>query len=397
MRIRPIIFAILALTLLTQPLAAIQPGTDVFVPASARATGQQQSQWIMDMYIFNPGSSTASVTVYWLLRNNPNTSPASRTFSIAPGDTLVLDDVILSQFGLQTSHGAFRVTSDRAVVVNATSLNVANNTEYGQGVEAIAASNATPAGSTTHVVGLKNNDDFRTNITLVDATGQGSTATVEAIDTTGTVIGSQFYTLRAYEPIHESVAVLGTPSFADATLRVTVLTGAIITGASRVHGNINSGSGDPITLNPWWQCGGSSTTAGQYFGVLFTDRMRGIKMTVTSGDAVRNLAFESDHPNEGCTYFFPGGPDEDFGEFWDPPQPLADFLAPSGYSFPTTYQDEGGVIGTVTWTVQLQEDVSGAYYTGTVTGVGSGFSGDDADCNGSLSVGQVTMGKNPTP
>lgn len=395
MKTRHLVLATLVLALLAQSVAAIQPGTDVFVTASARTTGKNNAFWLMHMYIFNPGSVSADVTIYWLVRNAENTSPQSVTKTIGAGDTLVLEDLILAEFGLTKSLGAIRVVSDRAVVVNATSLNTANNTEYGQGVEAIPAANATTAGGTTHVIGLKDNDDYRTNITLIDVTGQGSTATVELIDTLGTVIGSKFYTLRAYEPIHESVTILNPPSFADATLRVTVQTGAVLTGASRVHGNVNEGSGDPITLNPWWQCGGSGTTAGEYFGILETDRMRGIRMTVRDNDEVLYLEFESDHPSPSCDFFFPGGTDQGEGIGFDPPIPLASFLAEGGLTFWNSYDDLG--VGGVNWTVELEEESSGLYYTGTVTGVGSGMTGDMAGCNGSFSIGTATLGKNPSP
>jgi CubicO group peptidase (beta-lactamase class C family) len=277
MRSCQIVLAALILLLLAQSVTAIQPGTDVFVSAAARATGRNNAQWIMDMYILNPGLAPANVTVYWLVRNRANTSPASCSYSIAAGETLVLDDVILSEFGLTRGLGAFRVTSDRAVVVNAVSVNVANNTEYGHSVEAIPAVNATKAGDTTHVVGLKNDDDFRTNITLIDVTGQGSTATVEVIDTAGAVIGSGTYVLRGFEPIHESITELNTLSFTDATLKISVQTGAVISGASRIHGNVNAGSGDPITLNP------SGTTDGSYEFEISTPEEQGLDPLLLEG------------------------------------------------------------------------------------------------------------------
>ena len=60
--------------------SCLTAGTDVLVPAAARATGRNDAQWIMDMYILNPGSAPANVTVYWLVRNRANTSPARRSY-----------------------------------------------------------------------------------------------------------------------------------------------------------------------------------------------------------------------------------------------------------------------------------------------------------------------------
>jgi hypothetical protein len=397
MRIRSVAIALFICFALAQSAVATQIGTDIIVPAGARTTGRNNSQWIMTMYILNPGLTTAATNVDWLVRNRDNSNPARQTYSIAPGQTLVLEDLILSEFGLNKSEGAFRVTSNRAVMVTAVSLNVAGGKEYATIAEGVPVTLAIQEGETTHVIGLKHNDDYRTNITLVDATGLGSTATVTLVDVLNTVVASKTYDLDPYEPVHETIAELGSvPSFADGTLLVTVDDGAVITNASRVNGNVNEGTGDPVTLSSWWpETGGDSSLAGKYFGILETDRFRGITMTINDNEEVLYLEFETDHPSSGCTFYFPGGTDESSGFGFDPPIALESFLDPGGVSFLNSYDDLG--IGQVSWVVALEEMAPGYYYTGTVTGVGSNLSGDYSGCNGAFSVGAVTIGKNPNP
>lgn len=314
-----------------------------------------------------------------------------RSYSLAPGETLALEDVILSEFGLTRSLGALRITSNQAVVVNAISLNIANDTEYGQGVEAIPAAHATAAGSSTHVVGLINNDDFRTNITLLDASGQGSRATVDVIDPTGTVIGSGNYELRAFEPVHESVAELDAPPFENATLRVTVHSGAIITGASRVHGNVTPGSGDPITLNPWWRVQASdSTPDGVYdFAVYDTAGFASggnLEIRNSRITSIYGTYFNWDKTNvtgdSVCTLIFP------WGEELSPSIPVSDFAL--GVDFETSLSGPEEMI----FTVRLDLNAISSF-TGTVTAVGTGFSGTESGCNGTFPALEVSGGKNP--
>ncbi|MCP4594243.1 MAG: carbonic anhydrase family protein [bacterium] len=214
--------------------------------------GKNGAIWHTAVDILNPGHDDVHVTLDWLVRDQANPNPLSLDAgSIAPGETMVLDDVLLD-FGIEAGAGAIRVHADGDVMVNGAVLNTGDDLEYGQSFEGIPVGSAIAAGSTTHVVGLARNDDYRTNVYLVEAAGHDATATVELLDMLGAVVGTKVYELGANEPVLEDVAALGGPDvFAYAALQIFVDEGSVIVGASR----INEGSGDPLTLASWWQCG----------------------------------------------------------------------------------------------------------------------------------------------
>ncbi len=220
------------------------PEFDIIVPAAARGDGAGGSVWLTRLYIRNTGSNSGAVTIYWLERGEANENPSSSNLTIPGGDTAVLDDVILDYFGISSGGGAIGIASSQPLVASAAILNTAGGSEFGQGFEGIPVSQAITAGNSSSTPGLKHNDDFRSNVYLIDATGSGSSATVRILDTSGNVTLSKSYDLDAYTPRLDSLGTFGSATVDDGAMEIVVTSGSVIGGASRV----NSDSGDPITL-----------------------------------------------------------------------------------------------------------------------------------------------------
>ena len=90
---RRLIIAVVALALVASavPVFALNSGTDIIVPAAGRG-----GVWITDLYVANPGDTTVSGSVFWLVRGVANPNPASFDFSLAPGETGIYEDVIIA-------------------------------------------------------------------------------------------------------------------------------------------------------------------------------------------------------------------------------------------------------------------------------------------------------------
>jgi len=364
--------ALTMLVLLTAGVAAaLNPGTDLLVPAAARA-----GTWVTDLYVLNPGSQSTTVTVYWLERNQANPSPTSESFTIDAGETLVLDDVILTTFSMTTGEGAFRIVSDtEAVVANCRIYNDRDGVTFGQGLAATPRGGATAAGSETDVVGLSQSDSFRSNIFLVDASGAGSQASLSLRDTSGNELLSHDVTLRAFEPTYLNTEThLGADDFADATLHVEVTSGSVLVVGSKVDND--PATGDPTTLEAWQPAGGGSTEDGTYQFALYDSALfaAGGNIVVDDGEvvAVNGTYFNWDKTDGGepeCTLLFL------WGGAIDPPIPVADFA--TGISFDQSYPTSGQM----TWTLQLTMSDNMAL-SGTVGATGSDFPAGQDGCDG---------------
>jgi hypothetical protein len=251
---RTSIALVVILTALVGPLAALTPGTDVLVPAVALA-----GDWRTDLYLFNHGTETANVTVYLLVRDQANPAPESQSFVIPAGEAAALENVLADTFGLTSFAGAFRVTSDYKVVVNSRIYNFKEGVSFGQGFEGIPRCMAVLEGDSTHIVGLAKNANFRTNLVMIDATGDTdasapSQVRVTLSDAQGNQVASKEIALDGFEPFLKridsgDVFGAGLADFDYGTLHCEVLSGAVIFAASKVDND--SATGDPTTLAAW--------------------------------------------------------------------------------------------------------------------------------------------------
>ncbi len=246
---------------------AVVPGTDLFVPAVAHGSGYDQAQWRADVWIFNPSDTeTATVTVYLLLRQ-ANPSPASQVVAIAPGETRYFQDVVgAGLFQNDNAAGGLRITSTVPVLVTAESYNSNVTTSRGTGTSGqffggVPASLAVGVNDATDLIGLDQDGTnttgrFRSNLALVETTGQTAEFVLDRYDSDGTLLGS-----LACDGTNSSCAPLGPwevrqlnlvlSNFTPATgvnqrirLRVTGGTGRVIAAGSRVDNTTT----DPSTI-----------------------------------------------------------------------------------------------------------------------------------------------------
>ncbi len=384
---------------------ALNPGTDLYVPAAARVTGVQGGvtlDWKTDLDIYNPGDLGASVEIYWLPRDTDNSGAVPKSFTVGPGQTLELPDVILKTFGVNTGNdgGAFRVVASQPVTVIARIFNtVGDGSTFGQGLEGIPASAAVAAGSSTDITGLASTGTtgqpgtFRSNIFAVNTSTGTTQLTFTLLDTDGNPLGSpQTVQLPPRAAFYERVDKIFAGSFTTATLHVAVDSGsAIVVGSKN-----DNGFSDGTTLESWWLLGGSGGPADGTYQLGIYDSLgfaTGGFLTLARGNITAfdasYLNFDRDDDQDGqpdCPWTFA------LGAGLPLPLPVASFAG--GVTFTDSYDPDaasGFSGGDITWTVTFSF-AGGSGFSGAVEAVGSGFSGADAGCNGSFPVLELRGG-----
>lgn len=362
--------ACLSLLIAASPALALNPGNDVLVPAAVRI-----ANWVTDLYVMNPGNTTVSVEVFWLVRDSDNTAPASITFNLLPGETEILDDVILNDFLLDEGAGAFRVVATDVVVVNSRIFAVEGSDTLGQGFEGVPVWAATAAGLSTSAVGLTVNSDFRSNIYALSG-ADGATVNLELVDPSGARIGNlRTLDLRTYEPYLRNINdVMNTGDFANGTLLITVSSGSAVVGASKV----DNGSGDPTTLESASSGGGGSIEGTYQFAIYDSLAFAsGGNLVIANGlvDVINGTYLNFDKGPEDCPTLFP------FGQSLLA-TPLANFAG--GVQWSENYPSDGDFAGgDMLYTVTFTMDGNSSFI-GSVDAVGSNFSGLDEGCNGTF-------------
>jgi len=381
-------FTILAMVLaVALPSAALNPSTELYVPAAARVAGANGSQWFTDLYVFNPGTSSVNVDIYFLPRDTDNSSVTPQGFTLGANETLTLPDVILGTFGQASAAGAFRIVATGQVIANCRVYNKAGSDTFGQGLEGVPVADAVTPASPTDIIGVTSNGTssgtFRSNIFAVNTSSSSTTLDVTLMDSSGATVATKSYTLAPYAAFYKKITDLGAGDFDNGTLHVAVSSGSAVVVASKN----DNGSSDGTTLEGWWACSGGTGGDGTYQFALYDSigPIGGGNIVVASGNVTDitgiEINYEKDEDqdqNPDCPVLFDitSAFSDDFAV-----HPLADYA--TGVSYSLTYPADGTFSGgdlTLTYTLTT----SGSALTGTLTAVGSNFSGDDAGCNGSF-------------
>ncbi|HHQ49292.1 MAG TPA: hypothetical protein ENK19_10485 [Acidobacteria bacterium] len=381
-------FTILAMVLaVALPSAALNPSTEVYVPAAARVAGVAGSQWFTDLYVFNPGTSSVNVDIYFLPRDTDNSSVSPQSFTLGANETLTLPDVILGTFGQSSAAGAFRIVATGQVIANCRVYNKSGSDTFGQGLEGVPASAAVTPTNPTDIIGLTSNGTasgtFRSNIFAVNTSSSATTLDVTLMDSSGATVATKSYTLQPYAAFYKKISDLGAGNFDNGTLHVTASSGSAIVVASKN----DNGSSDGTTLEGWWACGGAAGGDGTYhYAVYDSIGATGGGDIVIASDNVTaidgmEINYEKDEDQNGesdCTVLFDIGSaySNDFEV-----HALSDYA--SGVSYKLNYPASGSFSGgDLTFTFTFTR--SGSALVGTLTAVGSNFSGNDAGCNGTF-------------
>lgn len=376
MRYLPHTIVVLLVVWIALPALALSPGIDLWVPAAAKAPGVEDSSWATSLYVYNPGETSVDVELLWLTRAQANPDPVSAVFTLQPLETLRLEDVVDELLGVDEATGAIRVLASGEVLAWARIENRLATGTYGQGLEAVPAQASVPADGWTEVLGIAHGTAHRSNFILVDTSGVGSEVELELIDDSGAQLAAGSMTLQAYEPILAPVTDLGVDQVASGTLRVHVVSGAVIALGARV----DRGTGDPVTLESSWRSAGASEPTGTYYGSLIDALYPGgVILEMDHEGQVTSLVFTYPSAKLDCPYFFPAG-----GQFTTP-IPLEDLLADEGVSWTQGYTMEAGTSGDITWTVTVDEFVANTYLKGGISATGECWTGWlSGACDGSF-------------
>jgi hypothetical protein len=172
----------------------------VVIPAAAFAEGAAGSFFVTDLEVHNRGGSPAEFVLKWLPRDSDNTTPQeSVPFTVAPGASRRFDNVVVRAFGLDQAAGAILIesASDRLSAMSRT-FNRGDDGTFGQSLPGVSQSGSTRSGERVRLLFMTENDDFRSNLGLVNTTGRPITIHFERFDADGNSLGVEARALAAW-------------------------------------------------------------------------------------------------------------------------------------------------------------------------------------------------------
>jgi hypothetical protein len=215
--------------------------------------------------VHNPGSVQVSFSLALLRRDVDNSSPTTRSFTLAPQQSVRYTDVLGSSavgFELNGAASLRVVPTSGLVMVTARTYNLMLEgnpqalpvgSTFGQFIPGLPEGQAVPFGREARLVQLSYSVDtsrgFRTNLGMINTTGRQITVTVALYRGDRTQMGqTQAFVLLPYgfRQIDNIFKTVGAPDVTDgfAVLGTTTPSGAFFAYASV----IDNRSGDPIFI-----------------------------------------------------------------------------------------------------------------------------------------------------
>jgi len=180
----------------TTMLLSIEPFTYLYlghddqeslIPAAAATPGLHETVWQTDLVLHNPTDDQDFVRVFFLDRDKQdNTQSLGTLVNLHPGQTVVVEDVVTSLFSLDEVAGALWIENTwQNLATSRTYTSRPDGGSYGQAVPSIKRNTGICDPTTQVLIGLQQDDSFRTNIGVLNSAGWNDTVTVNVFGPDG--------------------------------------------------------------------------------------------------------------------------------------------------------------------------------------------------------------------
>ncbi|MBI4915756.1 MAG: pre-peptidase C-terminal domain-containing protein [Acidobacteria bacterium] len=237
-----------------------QPNT-YLIASAGHVGGLNNTSWLSDAVLHNPGSADARVTLFFLKKEQDNSDTPSFNVTVPGGRSVKLLDVVEDTLHETGTSGAILVASDTALQVTSRTFNNAASGTYGQYIEGYPLASAVVTDEEVRLIQLTKSADYRTNIGFANPTGKRVTVRVDLFRADRSAIGGRSITLEPFGYFQETdlIAQFGA-SAADAYAVVSSTTpdARFFTYASVIDGR----TGDPVQVVPVGRVTGIGSGAG---------------------------------------------------------------------------------------------------------------------------------------
>lgn len=181
------------------------PPEGLLVAAAAKLSGAANTDWRTDLVVTNLGTASTEVEVEAWLRDQANLDPVVGRMVLGPWASAVREDVLGSLLGLPSgSAAALVVRSEEDLALSSRTYNRTTAGTYGQSIPAVALDEVFAAGQTALLVGLVESSSFRSNLGIVNTTGETITVEASFRGVGGIELGTVAYTVPAQGTIQRT-------------------------------------------------------------------------------------------------------------------------------------------------------------------------------------------------
>lgn len=228
----------------------------IMISAAAHADGLNNTTWLTDLDLYNPGASDVTAGLAFLPADADNSGVVAVETTILAGQTKTFSDVVGNFLGT-TGSGAIRITAPVSLIASSRTFNTAEDGTFGQFIPGMTLDQAVNPGAEARLNGLAGNAFFRTNLGFANASQSATTLSVDLIASDGSIIGhyEPFLQPWGWLQLNKVFKTAGTGNVEAASAIVRNLS---TTAQVFVYGSVvDSTTGDPtfVTETPMGDAG----------------------------------------------------------------------------------------------------------------------------------------------
>ncbi|MCD4749148.1 MAG: PKD domain-containing protein [Thermoanaerobaculales bacterium] len=184
--------------------------TALVVPAAAGGVlGQNGTYWLTDATIVNPGVLDAKVVVEFVPDHDPTIVRVAGPATIPPHTAIHFDNVVEELFHTHEL-GSLWIDANRPVIVNTRTFNRTEVATFGQGIGGITRNDLLGDGDgEVYLVGLRQNEDFRTNLLIQEVNGSPMNARIKVFDGNGNLVTTRWISVDSRSRWQKQITSLG--------------------------------------------------------------------------------------------------------------------------------------------------------------------------------------------
>jgi len=216
------------------------------VPVAAHIGGQEGTEWTSDLVVYHSSQEAIDVVLYFMEQGMDNTLQHGRRLTLPLG-AAAIDDAVSELFDEDGGGGAIYITSDRPFGVSSKTSTASGEGTFGQYVPSVDVQYPGFFGNT--LIQLSQNDEFRTNLGLVNQLGTTLEVTAYVYGADSVQIATAAYTVEPFGhlQINGFIADLTDQPIDDGYVRLVGGSGSGFLAYASVVDNL---TGDPSFILP---------------------------------------------------------------------------------------------------------------------------------------------------
>jgi hypothetical protein len=222
-------------------------GQSLHVAVAARTSGAQGTSWRTDGMVLNPGSAEVCYDLHYLFREASEAKDIICESQCLAGRTAWnYSDILGSACDMEgESAGSLRIEPTAKLLMTTRTYNQTENGTYGQFIKAEASDEGLRIGEKGHLLALKQNTDYRTNLGFSEITGQETEVEIRIYNASGSLLITTSFQLPATGWLQVGLADLGISSLEVGRAEIEVTSGGAVLSYASV---VDNRTGDAIYI-----------------------------------------------------------------------------------------------------------------------------------------------------